>query len=336
MPVTIKDVAARCKMSVSTISKAFNGYGDISAETKEMIHRIADEMGYYPNASARALKTNRSYNLGVVFTEEMRNGLTHNFFAAVLNAFKFEAEKSGYDVTFINHNIGGSGMSFLEHCRYRNVDGVCVTCANFYSSEVVKLISGELPCVTVDHVFSGRNSVISDNVSGMSKLVHYAYSLGHRRLAYIHGQQCAVTENRLLGFHRAAAELNLQTSERYIMASVYDNPEAGYEAVLKMMDQPEPPTCIFMPDDQSAIGALKALNEHGISCPGDVSLAGYDGTKFAGLVTPRLTTVRQDTDTMGRKAAELLIREVEDRSFRAGLPEIVPVTLVEGESIAKI
>ena len=115
MAVTIKDVAAKCGLSISTVSKAFNNYADISVETREAVQRAAREIGYYPNAIARTLKTNRSYNLGVLFQEERGTGLTHHFFATVLEGFKAECEQHGYDITFINHNIGRNGMTYLEH-----------------------------------------------------------------------------------------------------------------------------------------------------------------------------------------------------------------------------
>lgn len=81
MAVTIKDVSAKCGLSISTVSKAFNNYADISLETRELVQRTAREIGYYPNAIARTLKTNRSYNLGVLFQEKRGTGLTHSFFA---------------------------------------------------------------------------------------------------------------------------------------------------------------------------------------------------------------------------------------------------------------
>ena len=117
MAVTIKDVSAKCGLSISTVSKAFNNYADISLETRELVQRTAREIGYYPNAIARTLKTNRSYNLGVLFQEKRGTGLTHSFFASVLDAFKSAGEKRGYDITFINHS--GKSMSYLEH----RVDG---------------------------------------------------------------------------------------------------------------------------------------------------------------------------------------------------------------------
>ena len=127
MAVTIRDVAEKCGLSVSTVSKALNHYSDISEETRKRVHAIAKQIGYHPNALARALKTNRSQNLGVLFVDDFGSGLTHPFFSAVLDSFKQAAEKRGYDITFINHNVGENHMTYLEHCQYRNVDGVCLS-----------------------------------------------------------------------------------------------------------------------------------------------------------------------------------------------------------------
>ena len=118
MKVSIRDLAAACSLSVSAVSKALNNYPDISKETRELVLKTAQQMGYFPNASARTLKTNRSQNLGVLFEPISPSGMTHPFFSALLESFKTEAEKSGYDLTFINNTVR-SGMSYLEHCRYR-------------------------------------------------------------------------------------------------------------------------------------------------------------------------------------------------------------------------
>ena len=134
---SLKDLAKECGVSVATVSKALNDQPDISPATRERVRAAAHRMGYLPNAAARSLKTNRTYNLGVLFVDERQSGLTHEYFSAVLDSFKVEAEKHGYDITFINHNISGKSMSYLEHCRYRNVDGVVIACVNFYDPQVV-------------------------------------------------------------------------------------------------------------------------------------------------------------------------------------------------------
>lgn len=336
MAVTIKDVSAKCGLSISTVSKAFNNYADISAETRELVHRTAREIGYYPNAIARTLKTNRSYNLGVLFQEERGTGLTHSFFASVLEAFKSECEKRGYDITFINHNIGWTGMTYLEHCRYRNVDGVGVVCANFYAPEVVELVASDIPVVTIDHVFSNRSCVMSQNIEGMQSLVAYAAALGHRRIAYVHGEHASVTENRITGFYRGLSEQGLAHVPEYLVESVYDSPAAGMEAVKKLMSLPVPPTCILMPDDHCALGALNAASELGLRIPEDLSIAGYDGSRITQLTHPRITSVLQDSERMGRQAALFLIDRIENPRTAGSETAFIPTTLLPGESIGPV
>ena len=107
--VSMKDIALRCGVSVATVSKALNGQPDIGGETRSRIEQVAKEMGYMTNAAARALKTNRTYNLGVLFVDERRSGLAHEYFSTMLESFKVEAESHGYDITFINHNLPHSG-----------------------------------------------------------------------------------------------------------------------------------------------------------------------------------------------------------------------------------
>ena len=218
---SLKDLAKECGVSVATVSKALNDQPDISPATRERVRAAAHRMGYLPNAAARSLKTNRTYNLGVLFVDERQSGLTHEYFSAVLDSFKVEAEKHGYDITFINHNISGKSMSYLEHCRYRNVDGVVIACVNFYEPQVVELVNSEVPVVTIDHVFNNRMAILSDNVFGLKALVRQAWACGHRRIAFIHGEKTAVTENRVAGFYQACEELGLKIPEAYVREGIY-------------------------------------------------------------------------------------------------------------------
>ncbi|MBQ3423949.1 MAG: LacI family DNA-binding transcriptional regulator [Clostridia bacterium] len=337
MAVTIKDVARSCGMSVSTVSKVFNGYSDISDETRRQVMETAREIGYRPNALARALKTNRSYNLGVLFVDENISGLTHPFFAAVLNAFKAEAERRGYDITFINHNIGSMDMTYLEHCRYRNVDGVCLACVDFYSSEVVDLVNSDFPCVTIDHLFSGRTGIISDNLSGMGVLVDRAVALGHRRLAYIHGQRnSAVTENRILGFCRSMADHGISVQDDFVIPGRYDDYKAIEKDLVALLSRPDRPTCVLLPDDASYFGALDTVRGMGLRVPEDVSIAGYDGIRSGQEVHPRLTTVKQDSEAMGREAAHYLIERIDHPGRDVIEKVLIPTVLIEGQSLGAV
>ena len=330
---SLKDLAKECGVSVATVSKALNDQPDIAPATRERIRAAARRMGYLPNAAARALKTNRTYNLGVLFVDEKQSGLTHEYFSAVLDSFKVEAEKRGYDITFINHNISGKSMSYLEHCRYRNVDGVVIACVNFYEPQVVELVNSEVPVVTIDHVFNNRMAILSDNVFGLKALVRQAWACGHRRIAFIHGEKTAVTENRLAGFYQACEELGLKVPEEYVRCGVYHDVDRCAEETRALLALPQRPTCIIFPDDFSAIGGIQTIRQEGLLIPRDISVAGYDGNLISQIMSPQLTTYRQDTEALGRAAAELLIEQIE--SPRTALPEqkLISGSLLKGQSV---
>lgn len=333
MAVTIKDVSEKCGLSVSTVSKALNHYSDISEETRKRVLSVASQIGYHPNALARALKTNRSLNLGVLFVDDYGSGLRHPYFSAVLDSFKQAAEKHGYDITFINHNLGSNRMTFLEHCQYRNVDGVCLACIDFYSPEIADLMRSGLPAVTIDHTFNNRSSVISDNLSGMEQLTQYAMEMGHTRIAYVHGQPSSVTDNRMTGFYRAMKLRGLPVPSEYLEESEYQDPRKCYKAVQRLLKLRNAPTCIFVTDDLAAVGGLDAIRDLGLHIGEDVSLAGYDGHPLLQLLRPKLTTIRQDTQQIGAKAAEVLIESI-DEPTTAGMQNIVVKgELVRGDTI---
>lgn len=309
--VSVKDIAARCNVSVATVSKALNGYSDISREKRDYINAVAKEMGYYPNSAAIALKTNRTYNIGIVFFDAAHNGLTNEHFARVLQGVKEEAEARGYDITFINNHIGGRAMTYAEHCHYRGVDGVVIACIDFDDPEIVELVNSGIPVVTIDHVFNNTTSVISDNVRGIRDLVKYAYDMGHRRIAFIHGDGSSVSRDRLTSFYRTLEELKAEISEEYVLACPYRDTKKAAEMTERLLLCKEPPTCILYPDDFTAIGGINVIEQRGLKIPDDISVIGYDGNSYAMAMNPVLTTLAQDSDRLGRLAAAHLIRMIE-------------------------
>lgn len=332
--VSMKDIAKRCGVSVATVSKALNGQVDVGEETRSRICAAAEEMGYMTNSAARALKTNRTYHLGVLFVDERRSGLAHEYFSSVLESFKVEAESHGYDITFINHNVGGRPTSYLQHCRYRGVDGVVIACVDFNDPRVRELVESGIPLVTIDHVFNNRLAVVSDNVSGVEALVHYVYEKGHRKIAFLHGERTSVTENRMIGFYRACEELGLEIPPEYIRECVYHDPDRCAQVTREILELPDRPTCILFPDDYSYIGGMNALNNAGLRVPEDISAVGYDGIHLARVL--QLTTYSQDTKALGATAADRLIRLIEHP--KTTLPEqiSIPGYLVEGASVRQI
>ena len=220
--VSMKDISKACGVSVATVSKALNDHKDIGEDTKERIRQVAKEMGYSPNSAAKALKTNRTNNIGVLFVDEAQSGLTHDYFSYVLDSFKRTAEEHGYDITFINCNkTRENRMSYLEHARYRGFDGVVIACIDFAEPEVIELVNSNIPIVTIDYLFNNRMSVFSDNIKGMRDLMTYLYEMGHRKIAYIHGADSAVTQARVSSFYKTAEELGIEVPDKYVKEAAY-------------------------------------------------------------------------------------------------------------------
>ena len=335
--VSLKDVAVACGVSTATVSKALRDQSDISEETKIRIKQIADKLGYFPNAAARALKTNHSKNIGVLYEEDAGKGLTHEYFSAVLQGFKKQAEKLGYDITFISTNRGTYGMSYLEHCRYRNFDGAVVVCATYTDPEVTELLNSDFPTVTVDYIHHNCTAVSSNNVQGMMNLVNYVVSMGHRKIAYIHGQSYSpVTKERIIAYYQAMEQNKLPVKEEYLIEGFYLDPILAEKQTKELLAMKEAPTCILYPDDTALIGGLNAIQGMGLRIPEDISVAGYDGTQFSQMLYPRVTTIQQDTDRIGSEAANRLIGIIEKPKTTLMERVVVEGILIKGQSVGRI
>lgn len=334
---SMKDISELCGVSIATVSKALNDQSDIGEETRARIKQVAKELGYFPNSSARALKTKRTYNLGVLFVDEAQSGLTHDYFAYVLNSFKQVAEERGYDITFISKGAGdGKQMTYLERCRYRGFDGVVIACVDFENPEVEELVKSDIPLVTIDHTFYGRAAVISDNITGMRELLTYVAKQGHKKVAYIHGADSTVTKNRLSSFYKTAEELGLTVPDEYIREAAYRSTRAAGEATAALLELQNPPTCILYPDDFSCFGGMNVIREKGFRIPEDISVAGYDGLRIGRHIEPKLTTLWQNTEVIGAEAAGKLIDLIERPKTTILEPIVIGGEVYEGKTVGKI
>ena len=330
---SLKDIAKSCNVSIATVSKALNDHDDISEETKAFIREVADNLGYFPNNTARALKTNRTYNLGVICYDI---GIGHEYFSKVLESFVFAADTGGYSVTFVGDHLGKDKTTYYEQCVYKGFDGVCIINADFISPEIHELAVSALPMVAIDYEFNNRTGVMSDNIEGMRALVENVCGLGHRKLAFIHGSRTAVTEKRLIGFYRACRDFGVDVSDEYVREGYFHNPAASGKLTKEMLALKERPTCIFYPDDFSCIGGMNAIYDAGLSIPGDISIVGYDGIFISQVLRPRLTTYKQDTDTLGRMAANQLIKAIEHPKTALRENTFVKGELLPGETVSAV
>lgn len=334
--VSVKDIAAKCRVSVATVSKALNNYSDVSEKTRVRIQAAAEEMGYFPNMAAVALKTNRTYNIGILFVDAANNGLTHEFFAGVLQGIKAQAESMGYCITFLTNRIGHREVTYTEYCRNRQFDGVVIACIDFNAPQVLDLVNSGIPVVTIDHIFHNTMSVVSDNVKGIRDLMEYIYAMGHRKIAYIHGADSAVTQARLTSFYRSGERLGLTIPPEYVLECEYHDTERAGECTAQLLDLKDRPTCILYPDDYTAIGGINLIKGRGLSIPDDISIAGYDGIRYAFIHEPPIATLKQDVDAMGKEAVIHLVELIEKPKTTLKESFIVEGTVFPGRSVKKL
>lgn len=329
--VSIKDISAACGVSVATVSKALNDQKDVSEKTKTRIREIAKQMGYIPNSASRSLRMKYTHNLGILYEEETGSGLTHDFFAGILESFKKTAELHGYDITFVSNNVNSEkSMTYLERSLYRGFDGVMIACTDFDNDLIQELIASEIPTVTIDYKSEGTSSIMSDNDCGMRELVEYAYSLGHRKIAYIHGTDSYVTRARVQSFSVTCADLGFSLRDVYMSEIPYRDTTAAWIATENMLRSGVKPTCVFYPDDLSIIGGMNCLLRYGLMIPDDISVAGYDGSQLGHYFDPPLTTYEQDRTAIGNKAALQLIELIEHKDNTHEKTIIIPGKIYKG------
>ncbi|MCI2111138.1 MAG: LacI family transcriptional regulator [Bacilli bacterium] len=333
---TIKEIAYKCKVSTATVSKALHNSKELPASTIERVRRAAEKMGYVPNASARALINKKSRLIGVLFVDNTDWGMKHEFFSSILEAIRVEAEKQDYSFCFLSHNLNREKpMSYLESARYRGLDGVVIVSADFKSKEIISLVDSEIPCVTIDYVFNNSTAIMSNNFDGLKSLTEYLISLGHKRIAFLHGEETDVTKKRLAGYVSALTEAGLPVDRSIVIPAIYHDPKTSGRITYDLMSKPDRPTCLIYPDDVSMIGGISAIGKAGLRIPDDVSVAGFDGVNLSRIMRPVFTTFVQPANELGRLSAQKLIARIENPA--TFIPEVITLNGVvqKGGTAAK-
>jgi len=276
-------------------------------------------------------------SLGIIYKEESKKGLTHPFFSLVLDSFKAEAEALGYSICFINLLNISDDINWNDFCRNSMIEGLCIVCADFGAENIKTVSESSVPCVTVDHIYKHVPAVLSDNETGMTRLVEYAIGMGHKKIAFVHGHNNSlVTRTRIMQFQNVMGYHDLPIPPEYMREGLYDDVALTRRIVKELLSLKDRPTCILLPDDTSYFGAQDAAREMGLSIPDDISFAGYDGIPITQSLLPKLTTIRQNSETIGSTAARKLIDLIENPKTARRMPVIYPVELIEGGTVGRV
>ncbi len=334
MAVTIYDIAQKTGYSPPTVSKALNNQSDIAEATRLKIATVAQAMGYVPNQGAKALVTRKSWLIGMLFEEIDQNlGLDHPLFSGIMNAFKEQIEREGYELIFIATNLGRKRMSYLEHCRYRGVDGVLVLNSNAENDEVLEVASSGFPCVSANLVYQECITVTSENRDSSVEAVKYLHKLGHRRIAHIAGPQnlrASAGLERLEGYRQGLEVCGLPGDETLVFRAEHWTEDFGQLALQHFWSLSDRPTALFSSSDLFTVGVYSAARALGVRLPQDLSVVSFDDNAVARYLYPALTTFRQDRGALGREAARLILDQIAGRPTPRRIR--VPVRLIERES----
>ena len=334
--VTLKDIARECKVSFSTVSKALKGSPEISIETTDFIKKKAQEMGYHPNIAARSLRTNRTYDIGVIFEDKTGAGFQHQYFATIISGIQKVAFQKGYEMTFVGGD-STKNYDYYSHALARNYDGLAILSCDFTSSGITGLVKSEIPTVSLDYFYDlDHAAVMSDYSAGINELLEYVISMGHKKIAMIHGEKTWVTDERIQAFNKVCKAHGIDVPAEYFAEGLYHDPVTSSAATEVFLSLSEPPTCIFYPDDYAALGGIRELTSRGLTPGKDISIVGYDGIALTSMMIPPLTTYEQNGETIGRVMAEALINKIENPENFEPKKEMITGRLIKGGTVVKL
>jgi LacI family transcriptional regulator len=329
--VTLKAVAKHVGLTPGTVSAVLNdspSARSIPRETKDRIHAAAKELNYRPNFFARTLRNKRTYTIGVIAEE-----IGDSYGSMVISGIEAHLRKWDYFFLTVAHRHDQNLLSqYSELLLQRGVEG-------FITVDTTVLEAPSLPTVAVagHQTVKGVTNVVLDHVQAATLALNHLASLGHQRIAFMKGNPLSSdSEDRWKAICEVAQKIGMRIDpELTVQIDINDpTPQLGYPFAKQLLARKKPFTALFAYNDISAIGAIRALQEHGLRVPQDVSVMGFDDIPGAAFNTPTLTTVRQPLARMGQVAAQTLLERIAGRDDYP--PEIaIEPELVVRESTAK-
>jgi LacI family transcriptional regulator len=307
--VRLSDVARRANVATSTASRALNGIGELSDETRAAVLRAAEELDFRPSPVARSLRTRRSHTVGLVVPT-----VAHAFYAAVTTGAQAILEERGYRLILIDSGedpdtVKGAVRTLLDH----EVDGVLVSTAPFGAHQFNALLE-RTPCVFVDELApgAGAGNVALENRRGVELLVSHLAEHGHKRIGFLGGPSDRTSGyERYEGFLAGMAKGDLEIDPKLLRECEWTI-ASGYEEAVTLLDAPTRPTAVVTASGELALGVLAASRRARIGIPDGLALAAFDDLYFAPLLEPSLTAIAYDATAIGREAARLLLGVVGD------------------------
>ncbi|SHK15528.1 LacI family DNA-binding transcriptional regulator [Paramaledivibacter caminithermalis] len=334
MAVTIKDVAKKANVSISTVSRVINDSKPVSDEIKHRVLKVIEETGYIPNPVARSLVMKKSQLIGVIVPN-----ISNIFIGEVLNGIEEIGKMYNYDILLCNtYGELNQELRYLNLLKSKQVEGIIFMTWELQNEHKEFFAKEDIPIVMINRNASDANitSVSIDHRKAAYEMTKYLIKNGHRRIALIRGnmQNYIFGIDQYEGYSKAMKESNLEIDKRLIKNCEFKL-DLAYNAVQEMINDETLSTAIFATTDYMAFGAINALIDNGYKVPEDVSVAGFNDIKLASIYRPKLTTIRQPIYDIGAVAIRVIIKKIKGEEIKDNV-FVLPHELVERDSCKKI
>jgi DNA-binding LacI/PurR family transcriptional regulator len=330
MSLTIRDVAERLNLSITTVSRALDGYDDVAEETRQRVIQAAREMGYVPNRAARQLRKQRTETIGYILPTNTPR-FSDPFFTEFIAGLGDEAAKKNYDllISTAQPEEDSERLVYQRWVHGHKVDGYILNRMRLRDWRVQYLAQMNVPFVTLERTLDAADypSIEINGQAGIRNLVSHLIKQGHQRIAYIGASpDLAIQADRYSGFRLGLNEAGLTVQPELEVEGNLTR-QGGFRAAQKLFSLSSPPTAIVCVNDLTAIGALQAASELGLRVGHDIAIAGFDGLEEATHTQPPLTTLYQPIYDIARRLVGLLLAEINglpsaDRRIQL-LPELI-------------
>lgn len=331
MPVTIRQVADRLDLSVTTVSRALMGYSDVAEITRARVLQVAEEMGYQPSHSARSLRRQRAEALALVLPVSTPR-FSDPFFSTFIAGVGDEASRHQQDLLVSVASPGPKEQaSYHRLIRSRRADGFVIVRTRISDWRVQHLLAESIPFVAFGRSEAGADfpNIGVDGRAGIRALVDHLVFLGHKAIAFISGPtKLTLSRDRLSGYKEGLEAAGLPLDKHLVLGETLRR-DGGYRAAKQLLALGHPPSAIIGVNDRSALGAMRACQESGLEIGVDIAVAGFDGTEASAHSHPPLTTIHQPVYQIGRQVTGMLLDLVEQRE----LPQ--SQFLLEGELLIR-
>jgi len=335
MPVTIRDVAKRLNLSITTVSRALDGYDDVAEPTRQRVIRAAQEMGYAPSHTARQLRRNRADAIGYILPTSGPR-FTDPFFSEFIAGLGDEATLHNLDllISTAAPDQPAERQMYERWVHSRRVDGIVLSRMRAHDWRVEYLIKNKFPVVALGHTLLSIDLpyVEVDARAGFALMVRHLAERGHKRIAYIGApENLTLQVDRMAGYRDGLQAAGL-TLDEFLIAEGDLTRAGGYEAAQRLLSVREPPTAIMGVNDLTAIGAMRTAHERGLVVGRDVAIVGYDGIEDGEHTHPPLTTLKRSVYDLARRLVNMLLTIIEGEPLAERQVMLPPELIVRGST----